>query len=222
MNPHKKDSEKEKGAALITVLLVMLGLTIIGTAAFLVSGADLKIIGYYRDSQQVLYAAEAGVQILLAGFRGHPELFLLKKTGSEIPLPFTEPAQANWKQFRVWVESLRYDPGAVPSFVELTLQASDPLNQTSARIKATLLGVFSGGAQEATPPFQVGLLTAGSLHLGGALQLQTHIHANQGFKLDPALVDGLRDQQFNVSQSADPFRADYREAWEVPVLQPAD
>ena len=31
------------------------------------------------------------MQILLAGFRSHPELFLLKKTGSEIPLPFTEP-----------------------------------------------------------------------------------------------------------------------------------
>jgi len=223
LNRPKKDSRnKEKGAALVTVLLAMLGLTLIGTTAFLTSGADLKTISHYRDSQQVLYAAEAGVQSLLAGFRGHPELFLLKKTGSEITLPFTEPAQANWKQFRLWVEALRYDPGAVPGFAELIVQAVDPLNQTSARLKVTILGGFSGGAQEATPPFRIGLLTAGSLQLAGSPQLQTHIHANQGFSLDPALVDGLRQQQFTVSQSADPLRSDYREAWEVPVLQPAD
>jgi len=223
LNRPKKDSRnKEKGAALVTVLLAMLGLTLIGTTAFLMSGADLKTISHYRDSQQVLYAAEAGVQSLLAGFRGHPELFLLKKTGSEITLPFTEPEQANWKQFRLWVEALRYDPGAVPGFAELIVQAVDPLNQTSARLKVTILGGFSGGAQEATPPFRIGLLTAGSLQLAGSPQLQTHIHANQGFSLDPALVDGLRQQQFTVSQSADPLRSDYREAWEVPVLQPAD
>ena len=208
--------------ALVAVLLAMLGLTIIGTTALLMSGADLKTISHYRNSQQALYAAEAGVQTLLAGFRGRPELFLLKKTGSEITLPFHEPAQANWKQFRLWVESLRYDPGAVPGFVELIVQAVDPLNQTSARVKATILGVFSGGAQEATPPFRIGLLTAGSLQLEGTPQLQTHIHANQGFNLDPALVDGLRQQQFTVSQSVDPLRSDYREPWEVPVLQPAD
>ena len=223
MNRNNKDSRnQERGTALVTVLLAMLGLTIIGTTAFLMSGADQKTISHYRDSQQALYAAEAGVQTLLAGFRGHPELFLLKKTGSEIALPFQEPAQANWKQYRLWVESLRYDPGAVPGFVELIVQAVDPLHQTSARLKATILGVFSGGAQEATPPFRIGLLTAGSLKLGGGPQLQTHIHANQGFNLDPALVDGLRQQQFTVSQSADPLRGDYREAWEVPVLQPAD
>jgi hypothetical protein len=219
----KKDSRKqEKGAALVTVLLAMLGLTIIGTTAFLMSGADLKIMTHYRDSQQVLYAAEAGVQILLAGFRGRPDLFLQKKSGSEIALPFIEPGQANWKQYRLWVESLRYDPGGVPGFVELVVQAVDPLTQTSARLKATILGGFSGGTQEATPPFRIGLLTAGSLHLEGGLQLQTHIHANQGFSLDPALVDGLRQQQFTVSQSADPLRSDYREAWEVPVLQASD
>lgn len=223
MNRPKKNSRKgEKGAALATVLLAMTGLTLIGTTAFLMSGADLKIMAHYRDSQQALYAAEAGVQRLLAGFRGHPELFLLKKSGSEIPLPFQEPAQVNWKQFRLWVESLQYDPGAVPGFVEVIVRAVDPLNQTSARLKATILGAFSGGPQEATPPFRLGLLTAGSLEMGGALQLQTHIHANQGFNLDPALVDGLRQQQFTVNQSADPLRSDYREAWEVPVLQPAD
>ena len=223
MNRNNKDSRnQERGTALVMVLLAMLGLTIIGTTAFLMSGADQKTISHYRDSQQALYAAEAGVQTLLAGFRGHPELFLLKKTGSEIALPFQEPAQANWKQYRLWVESLRYNPGVVPGFVELIVQAVDPLHQTSARLKATILGVFSGGAQEATPPFRIGLLTAGSLKLGGGPQLQTHIHANQGFNLDPALVDGLRQQQFTVSQSADPLRGDYREAWEVPVLQTAD
>ena len=223
MNRPQKDIRKqEKGAALVAVLLAMLGLTIIGTTAFLMSGADLKTISHYRDSQQALYAAEAGVQTLLADFRGHPELFLLKKTGSEIALPFQEPAQANWKQYRLWVESLRYDPAAVPGFVELIVQAVDPLNQTSARLKATILGVLSGGAQEVSPPFRIGMLTAGSLQLGGGLQLQTHIHANQGFNLDPELVDGLRQQQYTVSQSADSLRSDYRESWEVPVLQPAD
>ncbi len=220
--PKKESRKQEKGAALIMVLLAMLGVTIIGTTAFLMSGADLKIMAHYRDSQQVLYAAEAGVQTLLAGFRAHPEFFLLKKSGSEIALPFHEPAQANWKQYRLWVESLRYDPGAVPGFAEFVVQAVDPLNQTTARLKATILGGFSGGAQDATAPFRIGLLTAGSLHLGGPIQMQTHIHANQGFDLDPTLVDGLRQQQFTVSQSADPLRGDYREAWEVPVLQPAD
>ncbi len=223
MNRHRKDSRnQEKGAALVTVLLAMLGLIIFGTTAFLVSGADLKIMGHYRDSQQVLYAAEAGIQTLLADFRGHPDLFLLKKNGSEIALPLTEPAQANWKQFKLWVESLRYDPGTVPGFVELVVQAFDPLNQTSARIRATILGVFSGGVQEVTPPFRIGMLTAGSLQLAGTPQLQTDIHANQGFSLEPALVDGLRQQHFTVSQSADPLRSDYRQAWEVPVLQPTD
>jgi hypothetical protein len=212
----------EKGLALITVLLALAGLTIIGTTAFMMSGADLTIFSRYRDSQQVLYAAESGVQILLAGFRGNPELFLLKKTDSDLPLPGREPAQGNWKHFRLWVESLRYDPGAVPEFVELTVQAIDPLNRTAARLKATIQAVFSGGAGEVAPPFRIGLLTAGSLQVGGTPPWQTNIHANQGFVLDPVLVDGLRQQQFTVSQSADPRQSDYREPWEVPVLQPAD
>jgi hypothetical protein len=223
LNREKKDSRhREKGVALVTVLMAMLGLTIIGTTAFIMSGADLTIISRYRDSQQALYAAEAGVQTLLAGFRGNPGLFLLKKTGSEISLPLSEPAQGNWKHFRLWVESLRYDPGAVPEFVELIVQAIDPLNQTSARLKATILAVFSGGAGEVAPPFRFGLLTAGSLQVGGTPPWQTHIHANQGFVLDPALVDGLRQQQFTVSQSADPRQSDYREPWEVPALRSVD
>jgi hypothetical protein len=223
LNRGKKDSRhREKGVALVTVLMAMLGLTIIGTTAFLLSGTDLKIISRYRDSQQALYAAEAGVQTLLAGYRGNPGLFLLKKTGLEFSLPFSEPEQNNWKHFRLWVESLRYDPEAVPGFVELTVQAIDPLNQTAARLKATIQAAFSGGTGEVAPPFRIGLLTAGALQVGGTPSWQTHIHANQGFFLDPAVVDGLRQQQFTVSQSADPGQSDYREPWEVPVLQPAD
>jgi hypothetical protein len=214
--------EGEKGLALVAVLTALAGLTIMATTAFLLSGADLKTMAHYRDSQQALYAAEAGVQTLLGAFRGNPSLFLLKKSGSEIPLPTVEPAQANWRHFKLWVESLRYDTAPVPESLELVVQALDPRNRTSARLKAIILAGFSGGAGELAPPFRIGLLTAGTLQAGGALSWQTNVHANQGFTLDPAAIEKLREQQFTVSQSADPGRGDFQQPWQVPALGPAD
>ena len=73
--------KQQKGAALVGVMMVLLVLTILGSNAFLTSTTELKISANYNQNLQALYAAEAGIQHLLSGYRQNFEYFLQKKTG---------------------------------------------------------------------------------------------------------------------------------------------
>ncbi len=86
--------KQQKGAALVGVMMVLLVLTLLGSNAFLTSTTELKISANYNQSLQALYAAEAGIQQLLSGYRQNPDYFLQKKTGPEMNFPLGEPDHA--------------------------------------------------------------------------------------------------------------------------------
>jgi type IV pilus assembly PilX-like protein len=52
----------ERGAALIIALMAMMLLTALGAAVVMVSNTETHIAGNYRNSQEALYAADAGVE----------------------------------------------------------------------------------------------------------------------------------------------------------------
>lgn len=52
----------ERGTALIIALMAMMLLTALGAAVVMVSNTETRIAGNYRNSQEALYAADAGVE----------------------------------------------------------------------------------------------------------------------------------------------------------------
>ncbi len=57
-----KHVENERGMALVTAMLFMVILFFLGVAAYMMTSSDLRISGYYRQSQEAFYVAESGVQ----------------------------------------------------------------------------------------------------------------------------------------------------------------
>jgi hypothetical protein len=213
--PRRSRLRREEGLALVAVLLLMLVLTLLGGAAFVLTATDLKIGVNAQQQVGSLYAAEAGVQSLLAFYRGAPGAFFQKQTGGTLPLPEADTGAVSWEEYRIWLAALRYDPAPLPRYVELTVQAREPLSRAAARVKAVI-------AHNPLPgPFQIGLVSAGRVQLSGAV-LQTGIHANAGYVLDPAQAEELRQKQHPLSQSVDPAAADYRPPLPQPFLTPAD
>jgi hypothetical protein len=58
----KAPNPREKGMALIVVLLLMIVFAVLGSTAMLATSTDLQISSNYRMSEQALYAAEAGAE----------------------------------------------------------------------------------------------------------------------------------------------------------------
>ncbi|MDP1991143.1 MAG: PilX N-terminal domain-containing pilus assembly protein [Syntrophales bacterium] len=58
----KAQNHREKGMALIVVLLLVTVFTVLGSTAMLATSTDLQISSNYRMSEQALYAAEAGAE----------------------------------------------------------------------------------------------------------------------------------------------------------------
>jgi hypothetical protein len=58
----KAPNPREKGMALIVVLLLVTVFTVLGSTAMLATSTDLQISSNYRTSEQALYAAEAGAE----------------------------------------------------------------------------------------------------------------------------------------------------------------
>lgn len=54
--------ENERGMALVTTLMFLVILFFLGVAAHMTTSSDLRISGYYRQSQSAFYAAESGIQ----------------------------------------------------------------------------------------------------------------------------------------------------------------
>jgi PilX N-terminal len=62
MNRFRARLADERGAALIIALMAMMLLTALGAAVVMVSNTETHIAGNYRNSQEALYAADAGVE----------------------------------------------------------------------------------------------------------------------------------------------------------------
>ncbi len=209
----------QKGTALVGVLMILLVLTLLGTTAFLNSNIELKISANYNQNLQSLYAAEGGIQLLLAGYRRNPDYFLQKKTGPEMNFPSEEQDHPNHPGTQFWLLELRYDPQEFPHYAEVIMAGKDPSQNCLSRVRATIYCVRSGGASDVLPIFQKGIVTAGQLHLSGSLEIRTNLHANQGYNIDPpSVLDQLKQNQYTVTQSRDPIRSDFVSPVEVPVI----
>jgi Tfp pilus assembly protein PilX len=83
-------SPDQKGAVLVTGLLLLLVLTILGMAAMLTTGMELKIARNDRSAKRVFYVTEAGTEDARSR---------LQSVGSTSPIPDNQPTNANWKAF---------------------------------------------------------------------------------------------------------------------------
>jgi hypothetical protein len=210
---------QQKGTALVGVMMVLLVLTLLGFNAFLTSTTELKISANYNHNLQALYAAEAGIQLLLSGYRQNPDYFLQKKTGEEMNFPLVEQDHPNPQGIKFWIQELRYDPQELPTYVEVIMVGRDPGLNGLSRVRATIYCLRSGGPSDVPSIFQKGIVTAGQLHLSSSLEIFGNLHANQGYHIDPSsVIDQLRQLQFTVTQSLDPMRSDFVPLVEVPVI----
>lgn len=57
-----KHIKNERGMALVTTMLFLVILFFLGVAAYMMTSSDLRISGYYRQSQEAFYVAESGIQ----------------------------------------------------------------------------------------------------------------------------------------------------------------
>jgi Tfp pilus assembly protein PilX len=83
-------NKNEKGAVLVTGLLLLLVLTILGMVAMMTTGMELKIARNDRSAKRVFYVAEAGTEDARSR---------LQSVGSTSPIPDDQPTNANWKAF---------------------------------------------------------------------------------------------------------------------------
>jgi hypothetical protein len=210
---------QEKGAALVGVMMTMLVLTLLGTSAFIQSAAELKVSSNYSQSLEALYAAEAGLQELLASYRQNPSSFLRKQTGADMNLPVNDPGRSFYNGTTYWIKELHYDAQEVPGYVEVIIYGRDRGQTSLARLRATLSCSQGGGTTDLPSVFKMGIVSAGRIELNGPIEIAGTLHANRGVYLDqPSVADPLKRFEMIITQSLDPLRSDYLPPMEVPVI----
>jgi Tfp pilus assembly protein PilX len=83
-------NKNEKGAALVTGLLLVLVLTILSMVAMMTTGAELKITRNDRSAKTVFYLAEAGIEDARSRMQG---------VASSSPIYDAQPTNASWNGF---------------------------------------------------------------------------------------------------------------------------
>jgi hypothetical protein len=99
----------QSGAALVIALLMMITLTLIGLGSVLTSTFEIKLSGNKRGSTDAFYAADSGVQVLLANIKN----FDLpgKYTDSQFD-PFTDPDNPNPTRVKATIYHIPEQHGA--------------------------------------------------------------------------------------------------------------
>jgi len=83
-------AESEKGAVLVTGLLLVFVLTILSMAAMMSTSAELRIVANDRSAKNAFYLAEAGLEDARTR---------LQVSASASPIPDNNPTNSNWKVF---------------------------------------------------------------------------------------------------------------------------
>ena len=91
----------QRGVALVIALLMIVVLTLIGLASTQTSIYDIKLSGNKRGSTSAFYAAESGVQVVIANAENFN---LLRKYVRNRYDPFTDPNNANPTRAKVTIE----------------------------------------------------------------------------------------------------------------------
>jgi type IV pilus assembly protein PilX len=82
----------ENGAALVIALMMMIMLTLIGLGSIFTSTFEVKLSGNKRGSTNAFYAADSGVQVIMANIENFD---LPGKYEDNQYDPFTDPANSN-------------------------------------------------------------------------------------------------------------------------------
>ncbi len=82
----------EKGAALVIALMMMIMLTLVGLGSIFTSTFEVKLSGNKRGSTNAFYAADSGVQVIMANIENFD---LPGKYEDNQYDPFTDPANPN-------------------------------------------------------------------------------------------------------------------------------
>lgn len=107
-----------KGAVLVSGLMIMAGLTILGIAAMTTTTMEHRISANHRMATQSFYAAEAGVNQALSKLIRDIDTFRGKPSVADLGMLSAKPAQANFLQnYAYWIASLDYDPSDPPGYV---------------------------------------------------------------------------------------------------------
>ena len=83
-------NKNEKGAVLVTGLLLVLLLTILGMVAMMTTGMELKIARNDRSAKKVFYLSEAGIEDARSR---------MQVGASSFPVPDAQPTNASWNCF---------------------------------------------------------------------------------------------------------------------------
>jgi hypothetical protein len=211
--------KRQKGAALVGVLLVLLILTLLGTNAFLSSISEIAINSNYHQGLQASYSAEAGLQQLLSHFRQHPQSFLEKKSGPEINFPVFNPDLPGNSSDGFGLQQLRYDSQTPPAYTEVVMVGCDKEKKGISRVRASISLIPMGGTYPTPPVFKMGMVCAGRFLLNDPLDFRGDIHASRGYEIAPSsLIERFRHNQFSVSQSSDPLGPDFNGTVAIPEV----
>lgn len=113
-----KKPNHQQGMILLTVSLIIMIITILGTVALIVTSTDLRIGSNYRLSRQAFYAAEAGAHSVLAAYYTTPSKLSSKLSAAALGFAVTEPGTANYASDKAfWITNITYDAAIPPSWV---------------------------------------------------------------------------------------------------------
>jgi len=87
---------RERGTALVVVLIAMVLMSAVGITLVLSTSAETRIAGNFRSAQEALYAAEAGANRAIADLRSVPDWSLLP--GGTILSSFADGAPSGTRQ----------------------------------------------------------------------------------------------------------------------------
>src|SRR5512136_2663601 len=90
----------QSGAALVIALLMMITLTLIGLGSVFTSTFEIKLSGNKRGSTDAFYAADSGVQVLIANIKNFD--LPAKYTNNQFN-PFTDPSNPNPTQAKATI-----------------------------------------------------------------------------------------------------------------------
>ena len=105
----KRIIRDQSGAALVIALLMMVTLTLIGLGSIFTSTFEIKVAGNKRGSTDAFYAADSGVQVLLANIKNFdlPGKYTDNKFN-----PFADPGNPNPTQVKATIYHIPEQYGA--------------------------------------------------------------------------------------------------------------
>ncbi len=96
--------KEESGAVLVIALVMMVVLTLIGIAASFTSIFEILISGHKRSSTNAFYAADSGVQVVVANIDNFNPTDTTKYINNKYSNPFADPGNPNPTHARVTIE----------------------------------------------------------------------------------------------------------------------